>query len=64
MDESPLTAKPDLSLSDLEKHDISEMSLDDLKHRINALNAEIARCEQAISARGASRAAAEDLFKS
>ena len=43
--------------------DISTFSAHELEHRIAALEAEIARCRQAISARLATKSAAENFFK-
>lgn len=43
--------------------DLSAMSEHELAHRINALEAEIARCREAIVARQATRAAADTVFR-
>ncbi len=63
MDEEALNEKPDLTLSYLVKQDLYEMSVGDLEERINALKAEIKRCETALSDRGSSRSEADKLFK-
>lgn len=43
--------------------DISTLSAHELEARIGALEAEIARCREAVTARGATRSAAESFFK-
>jgi uncharacterized small protein (DUF1192 family) len=43
--------------------DISTLSEHELAHRIAALEAEIARCREAIAARQATKAAADGFFK-
>jgi uncharacterized small protein (DUF1192 family) len=43
--------------------DISTLSAHELEKRIAALDAEIARCKQAIGERHATRSAAESFFK-
>lgn len=43
--------------------DLSLLSVDELKLRIEMLKAEIARLEAACAAKGASRVAADSLFK-
>lgn len=63
MDDDALREAPDLALKKIGKQDISTMSIADLNERIEALRAEIARCEQAIAARDTTRSAAEKLFK-
>lgn len=63
MDNDEPTPPPDLTLSRIGKQDLYSMSVGDLEERIASLKAEIARCEQALSERGSSRAAAENLFK-
>lgn len=64
MDEEALNEKPDLALKFLAKQDLYTMSVDDLQERIEALRAEIKRCEAALGDRGGARAEAEKLFKS
>ena len=63
MDEEALNEKPDLTLSYLAKQDLYEMSVSDLEERIEALKAEIARCQSALDDRGSSRSEADKLFK-
>lgn len=63
MDDQVRTEKPDLTLGDLKKQDLYEMSVSDLEERIAALKEEITRCEAAMKDRGSSRAAADKLFK-
>ncbi len=45
-------------------NDLSQLSIADLRERINDLKAEIIRVEQELVARQSSRSAAEDAFKS
>ena len=63
MEEEPLNEKPDMTLKYLAKQDLYGLSIDDLDERIEALKAEIDRCEAAKSDRGSTRDAAEKLFK-
>lgn len=51
-------------LTDLEKEDLSTISADELSDRIERLNAEIDRTRKEITAKTASRSAAEAFFKS
>ncbi|MBT8472524.1 MAG: DUF1192 domain-containing protein [Marinicaulis sp.] len=62
MDEEPLNKKPDMMLSYLAKQDLYTLSVGDLDERIEALKAEIARCEAAKYDRGSSKSEAEKLF--
>ena len=62
-DEDGPKEKPDFTLDGLRKQDLSTLSVEDLEERIANLRNEIARCEVAIGDRGATRAAAENLFK-
>lgn len=55
--------QPDLTLSKIGRQDLYTMSVGDLEERIASLRVEIARCEKALSDRGSTRAAAEQLFK-
>ena len=64
MDPEELSEKPDMTLGFLKKQDLYGLSVGDLKERVAALKAEIARCEAAMSDRGDTRAEAEKLFKS
>jgi uncharacterized small protein (DUF1192 family) len=50
---------PDIALGE----DISALSAHELEQRIARLDAEIARCREAIAARSATRSAAEGFFK-
>jgi len=43
--------------------DISTLSAHELEKRITALDAEVARCKDAIAARHATKSAAESFFK-
>jgi uncharacterized small protein (DUF1192 family) len=43
--------------------DLSLLSVDELRHRIGMLEDEIARIEAELSAKGATKAAAEALFR-
>jgi uncharacterized small protein (DUF1192 family) len=43
--------------------DLSAMSAHELEHRISALEAEIAQCREAITARNATKSAADAFFK-
>jgi len=63
MDDEPLNEKPDLTLGFLAKQDLYALSVSDLEERIDALKAEIARCETAIKNRGSTRSEADKLFK-
>ncbi len=54
---------PDLTLKSIGKQDLYDMSVADLEERIEALKTEISRCEAEIEARGATRSAADKLFK-
>ncbi len=56
------TKKPSL-LTDLEKEDLSTISVDELEDRIDRLGAEISRTKQEISAKKHSRSAADAFFK-
>lgn len=64
MDPESLNEKPDMTLGFLAKQDLYGLSVGDLEERIAAMKTEIARCEKALSERGSTRAAAEQLFKS
>ena len=63
MDDDEPKRAPDLALAQLSRQDISTLSVSDLGERIDALKAEITRCEEAIAARDDTRAAAEKLFR-
>ena len=63
MDDQPLNEKPDMTLGFLGKQDLYALSVGDLEERIEALKAEITRCESAMKDRGSSRSEAEKLFK-
>ncbi|MFC2953584.1 DUF1192 domain-containing protein [Marinicaulis aureus] len=63
MDDQPLNEKPDMTLGFLAKQDLYTLSVGDLDERIEALKAEIIRCEKAKADRGDSRSEAEKLFK-
>jgi uncharacterized small protein (DUF1192 family) len=43
--------------------DLARLSVEELEHRISALKTEITRLEQAITAKNASRLAADQFFK-
>ena len=63
MDDDLPTDAPDFTLQRLKKQDLYDFSVEDLEERISSLKAEVVRCEAAIDARGASKNAAESLFK-
>ncbi|WP_375206341.1 DUF1192 family protein [Hyphococcus sp.] len=63
MDDEPLNEKTDLTLGFLKKQELYGMSVGDLEERIEALKAEVARCEDALKDRGDTRSEAEKLFK-
>lgn len=63
MDDDAPQDRPDMTLGYLSKQDLYGLSVDELEERIDALRAEIARCEAALGDRGSTRAAAEKLFK-
>lgn len=63
MDDEAAREKPDLALGYLKKQDLHDLSVNDLRERIAALKAEIARCEEAVGNRGGARQEAEKLFK-
>ena len=56
-------SKPGDPLVELGRQDLDPMSVDELKERIEALKAEIARVEAHLEAGAKHRSAAEDLFK-
>jgi uncharacterized small protein (DUF1192 family) len=55
----PRKKQPDIVLGE----DISMLSAHELENRIGALEAEIARCREAIRARDATKSAADAFFK-
>jgi len=55
--------KPDDPLVALGKQDLDPLSIDELKERVEALKAEIARVEAHMNRAQTHRTAAEDLFK-
>ncbi|HJT43076.1 MAG TPA: DUF1192 domain-containing protein [Rhizomicrobium sp.] len=57
--DEPRKKLPDIVLGE----DISALSAHELEKRIARLHDEIARCQEAISARHATRSAAENFFK-
>ncbi len=63
MNDEPLNEKPDLTLGYLAKQDLYALSVGDLEERIDALKAEIGRCEAALKDRGSTKSEAEKLFK-
>jgi len=62
MDDEPINEKLDLTLGYLSKQDLYTLSVGDLEERIASLQAEITRCQGAISDRGDSKSAADKLF--
>ena len=56
-------SKPGDPLVELGKQDLDPMSIEELKERIEALKAEIARVEGHMQRAQTHRSAAEDLFK-
>jgi uncharacterized small protein (DUF1192 family) len=63
MDDETIREKPDIYLAKIGKHDLYALSIGDLDQRIEALKAEIARCEAAKAVRGGARSEADKLFK-
>ena len=63
MDFDDLPIKKDSPLTAVEKEDLSTISAEELQERVLRLQAEIARTEAEIKAKGASKAAAEAFFK-
>jgi uncharacterized small protein (DUF1192 family) len=63
MDDNLPKERPDWALAKIGKEDLSTLSADDLRERIQSMTDEIARCEREIEARGNTRSAAEKLFK-
>ena len=55
--------KPDDPLVALGKQDLDPLSIDELKERVEALRAEIARVEAHMNRAQTHRSAAEELFK-
>jgi len=55
----PRKKQPDIALGE----DISTLSAHELEKRIAALEGEIARCREAITARNATKSAADAFFK-
>jgi uncharacterized small protein (DUF1192 family) len=55
----PKKKAPDVVLGE----DLAAMSAHELEHRISLLEAEIARCKEAIVARTATKSAADAFFK-
>ncbi|WP_262694017.1 DUF1192 domain-containing protein [Kordiimonas aquimaris] len=64
MDFDDLPTKKTGPLTDLEKEDLSTISVDELQERIERLSAEIERTKTEVSAKSVSRSAAEAFFKS
>jgi uncharacterized small protein (DUF1192 family) len=56
-------SKPDDPLVALGRQDLDPMSIEELKDRIEALKAEIARVEQHVQRAQVHRSTAEELFK-
>jgi uncharacterized small protein (DUF1192 family) len=56
-------SKPDDPLAALAKQDLDPLSIDELKERVEALKAEIARVEDHMRRAQTHRSAAEELFK-
>jgi len=56
-------SKPDDPLVALGKEDLDPLSIDELKERVEALRAEIARVEAHMNRAQTHRSAAEELFK-
>lgn len=64
MDFDDLPTKKTGPLTDVEKEDLSTISVDELEERVERLTAEIERTKSEISAKNASRSAADAFFKS
>ena len=58
------TPAPGQDLGPVLGEDITNLSVTELEHRIEALKQEITRVEQELSTKRASQAAAENIFKS
>ena len=56
-------SKPEDPLAQLAKQDLDPLSIDELRERVEALKAEIARVEAHIERVNRDRSAAEELFK-
>lgn len=56
-------SKPDDPLVAIGKQDLDPLSISELRERVEALNAEIARVEAHMSRAQTHRSAAEELFK-
>ncbi len=61
-DDAPL--RKNIPLSEVEKEDLSTISVEELEERVQRLEAEITRTKAEIKAKSASKAAAEAFFKS
>ena len=64
MDFDDLPTKKTGPLSDVEKEDLSTISADELEERVQRLTKEIERTKTEITAKSASKSAAEAFFKS
>lgn len=64
MDFDDLPLKKDSPISEVEKEDLSTISVEQLEERVSRLESEIERTKQEIKAKQASRSAAEAFFKS
>lgn len=64
MDLDDLPRKQSGPLKDLEREDLSTISVEELEERVERLQEEIGRTQQEIQSKQASRAAADAFFKS
>lgn len=64
MDFDDLPTKKSSPIDDVEKEDLSTISVDELQDRVARLSAEIDRTKAEINAKEGSRSAAEAFFKS
>ncbi len=64
MDLDDLPKKKDTPVDALEAEKLDDYSVDELKERIKTLKREIERTEADLKAKDASKAAAEEVFKS
>lgn len=64
MDFDDLPIKKNTPVTEVEKEDLSTISVEELQERVARLNAEITRTQAEIEAKQGSRNAAEAFFKS
>ncbi|MEX0298538.1 MAG: DUF1192 family protein [Kordiimonas sp.] len=64
MDFDDLPTKKNTPITEVEREDLSTISVEELEERVERLNAEIERTKTEIKAKKGSRSAAEAFFKS